>query len=103
MALLFVRSARTVSSFGWNEGNVLGHSFQTGFDPSPSPVTSLPCVVNIAAGSRHAVAVTAEGPAVGIHLLPLVGDTESADVELLSPATALRGKYGTHDITRKRA
>ncbi|CAM9542500.1 unnamed protein product [Pylaiella littoralis] len=79
-------------SFGWNEGDALGRGWEGAYDPSPGRVPSLPGVVSIAAGSRHGVAVSAEGPAVGLHLRPLVGDADSADVELLAPDAALRGE-----------
>ncbi|CAM9444842.1 unnamed protein product, partial [Hapterophycus canaliculatus] len=82
-------------SFGWNEGDALGRGRDGAFDPSPGRVPSLPAgVVSVAAGSRHGVAVGAEGPAVGRHLRPLIGDADSADVELLSPDAARRGEPG---------
>lgn len=79
-------------SFGWNEGDALGRGWLGAYDPSPGPVPSLPPVIAISAGSRHAVAVTAVGPALGRHLSSLVDDTESADVELLAPDAGRRGE-----------
>ncbi|CAM9515190.1 unnamed protein product [Ectocarpus sp. 6 AP-2014] len=81
-------------SFGWNEGDALGRGWEGGYDPAPGRIPSIPRVVSVAAGSRHGVAVAAEGPAVGRHLRPLIGAADSADVELLTPDTASRGEPG---------
>lgn len=93
-----------LDSFGWNEGDALGRGWQGAYDPSPGPVPSLPGVISIAAGSRHAAAVTADGPAVGRHLRSLVGDADSSDLNLLAPDAALRnapGAYVLMDIFRR--
>lgn len=87
------RHARAFS-FGWNEGDALGRGWEGTYDPSPGRVSSLPGVVSLAAGSRHGVAVSAEGPAVGLHLRSVVGNADSADVELLTPDAARRGEPG---------
>lgn len=90
-------------SFGWNEGDALGRGWEGAYDPSPNRVPSLPAVVCTAAGSRHGVAVSMEGPAVGLHLRSLVGDADSADVELLAPDAANRGESGELEIFVTRA
>ena len=72
----------------------MGRGWQGTYDPSPGRVSSLPGVVNIAAGARHVAAVTIEGHAVGRHLRSLVGDSDSADVALLAADAALRGEPG---------
>ncbi|CBN75162.1 conserved unknown protein [Ectocarpus siliculosus] len=81
-------------SFGWNEGDALGRGWEGGYDPAPGRIPSIPRVVSVAAGSRHGVAVTAEGPAVGRHLRPLIGAADSADVELVTPDATSRGEPG---------
>lgn len=40
------------------------------------------------------MAVSVEGPAVGLHLRSLVGDADSADVDLLAADAACRGESG---------